>query len=201
MARAFNGVQLLVLGGAGIGAFYAAAHLAGRSTGDVSAIVAPAPRSDRTGLPATAASQADRSLLPVLRISTEVGSPARAPAASAVVHTERAEAIPGDTGQPFASMSWVAPPPPPPKPVVVVAAPPAPPVAPPLPFTFVGLVEKGTPKPQAFLSKGDELLVVSLGDLLENGTYRVEGVSPSQIVFTHLPTSTKQVINLSGGSQ
>ena len=74
------------------------------------------------------------------------------------------------------------------------------PVAPPLPFTFVGLVEKGTPKPQAFLARGDELLVVSQGDMLDNGAYRIDAVTPTQIVFTHVPTNTKQIISLSGGA-
>ncbi len=200
MARAFNGVQVLVLAGAGIGAFYAAAHLSGRAPGDAGNVVAPVDRSDRSAShAAAAASQADRSAPPATRAAADVAAPTAA--ASTTPHGNRSEAIPGETGQPFASLSWVAPPPPPPKPVVVVAAPPAPPVAPPLPFTFVGLVEKGTPKPQAFLSKGDELLVVSLGDVLDNGAYRVEAVSASQIAFIHLPTSTRQVINLSGGSQ
>ena len=199
MARAFNGVQVLVLAGAGIGAFYAAAHLSGQASGDGGNVVAPVSRSDRSASHAAAASQADRGAQPATRVAADAVAPTTA--ASAAPHGDRSEAIPGETGQPFASLSWVAPPPPPPKPVVVVAAPPAPPVAPPLPFTFVGLVEKGTPKPQAFLSKGDELLVVSLGDVLDNGAYRVEAVSASQIAFIHLPTSTRQVINLSGGSQ
>ena len=201
MARAFNGVQVLVLAGAGIGAFYAAAHLSGQGAGEAGAVVAPVARPDGSASHAAVALQADRAAQPAIRAASDVAAAAPTPAASASPHGNRAEAIPGETGQPFTSLSWVAPPPPPPRPMVVVAPPPPPPVAPPLPFTFVGLVEKGTPKPQAFLSKGDELLVVSLGDLLDNGAYRVESVSANQIVFTHLPTSTRQVINLSGGSQ
>ena len=186
MARANKGVQILVLGGAGLGAFIAAAHLAGGARDD-NALVAPVPRAQR------AASQ------PEVHVASAPGTVA--PAASAVVTlANRGDVIPGDTGQPFVSTSWLPPPPPPPKPVVVVAAPPAAPVAPPLPFTFVGLVEKGTPKPQAFLSRGEELLVVSQGDVLDNGAYRIEAVSPSQIVFIHVPTNTKQIISLSGGT-
>ena len=203
MARAFNGVQLLVLGGAGVGAFYAAAHLSGATTASISTIVAPAARPDRAASRPYVAIEAQRASQPSVRSPSEPVTAAPAPDAvtSAAAFGDRSEAIPGDTGQPFAALSWVAPPPPPPKPVVVVAPPPAPPVAPPLPFNFVGLVEKGTPKPQAFLSKGDELLVVSAGDLLDNGVYRVDAVSATQIAFMHLPTNTKQVINLSGGSQ
>jgi len=199
MARAIHGVQLLILGGAGIGAFYAAAHLAGRASTDPDAVVAPAERVQRPA-PMPMPNQAGGGLPVPSRVSSDA-APAPRPAASAGPLGDRSEAIPGETGQPFASLSWVAPPPPPPKPLVVVAAPPAAPVAPPLPFAFVGLVEKGTPKPQAFLSKGDELLVVAMGDLLDGGNYRVDAVSPTQIVFVHLPTNTRQVITLSGGSQ
>jgi hypothetical protein len=195
-------VQLLILGGAGIGAFYAAAHLSGQASSQADAIVAPAVRPGRPAAIVTASGHADPAPASAARVAAEVAltSPAQRPAASAAGIPDRSDAIPGDTGQPFASLSWVVAPPPP-KPLVVVAAPPAPPVAPPLPFTFVGLVEKGTPKPQAFLSRGDELLVVAAGDLLDGGNYRIEAVDASQIVFIHLPTKTKQVINLSGGSQ
>ncbi len=189
MARASKGVQFLVLGGAGLGAFIAAAHLAGGTQSD-SALVAPTPRAQR------AASQSDAHAVS----AAGTVAPAASAASAAVAHANRGDVIPGDTGQPFVSTSWLPPPPPPPKPVVVVAAPPAAPVAPPLPFTFVGLVEKGTPKPQAFLARGDELLVVSQGDLLDNGAYRIDTLSPSQIVFIHVPTNTKQIISLSGGT-
>jgi hypothetical protein len=190
MARTSRSVQVLVLGGAGLGAFLAAAHLAGR-TQDNTTLVAPTTRAARI------ASQPD--VLPVTPRAT-VASASAASAAAVASHVDRAGAIPGETGEPFVSTSWLPPPPPPPKPLVVVAAPPAAPVAPPLPFTFVGLVESGTPKPQAFLARGDELLVVSMGDVLDHGTYRIDALGPSQIVFIHVPTNTKQIINLSGGA-
>jgi hypothetical protein len=211
MARAFNGVQLLVLGGAGIGAFYAAAHLSQQEPKDAGAIVAPAVRPIAAAPHARGVGETPRASDASLLLSHAMaGAPAASastPSAevqgdrSAEVHGDRSAAIPGTTGQPFATLSWVAPPPPPPKPVVVAPAPPAPPVAPPLPFAFVGMVEKGTPRPQAFLSKGDALLVVSLGDTIDDGAYRVDAMNASQIVFTHLPTNTKQIITLSGGSQ
>jgi len=188
MARSSRRVQVLALGAAGLGAFFAAAQLAGR-TQDDGAIVAAVTRAPRPiASPGTHPTPANG---PVASASA---------AASATERGDRGGAIAGDTGQPFASTSWLPPPPPPPRPVVAVAAPPAPPVAPPLPFTFVGLVEKGTPKPQAFLARGDELLVVSQGDVLDNGAYRVETVNPSQIVFIHVPTNTKQTMSLSGGA-
>ncbi|HYP31556.1 MAG TPA: hypothetical protein VES00_06805 [Burkholderiaceae bacterium] len=189
MARTSTGVRFLVLGGAGLAAFIAAAHLAGRAQDD-GKTVAPTSRGERTAaLPDTHAPSVHGDI-----------APASAASAASAPRADRGGAIPGDTGQPFVSTSWLPPPPPPPKPVVAVAAPPAAPVAPPLPFTFVGLVEKGTPKPQAFLARGDELLVVSQGDSLDNGAYRIDAVSPTQIVFIHVPTNTKQIISLSGGA-
>jgi hypothetical protein len=203
MARAFNGVQLLVLGGAGIGAFYAAAHLSQQEPKDADAIVAPAVRPIGAAPHASVAGESPHASDASPRPSYAMlgAPPASAPTPSTDVHGDRSAAIPGTTGQAFATMSWVAPPPPPPRPVVVAPAPPAPPVAPPLPFAFVGMVEKGTPRPQAFLSKGDALLVVSLGDTIDDGAYRVDAMTASQIVFTHLPTNTKQIITLTGGSQ
>jgi hypothetical protein len=184
-------VQFLALGGAGLATFLAAAHLSGQASNPDAEIAQPARRATPAPRPAVA---------PVPAAARAPSAPAlEAPPGTAAA--DRAGAIPRDTGQPFAVVSWVAPPPPPPKPIVVAPPPPAPPVAPPLPFAFVGMVEKGTPKPQAFLSRGDELMVVAQGDLLDNGTYRVDAVTPSQIALVHLPTSTRQVINLSGASQ
>ena len=75
------------------------------------------------------------------------------------------------------------------------------PVAPALPFTFVGMVETGTGKPQAFLSKGDALLIVSAGDVLENNTYRVDSLTPTQVVFTYVPMNIQQTINVAGAAK
>lgn len=222
MARAIHGVRILIVGGAGIGAFYAAAQLAGSVPSGDAAIVTPALRPSRAapsgptdGHPCSTGlmldldpDQARRGVGGCADATATVAGRAQPPAASAprpaasaAGRPDRSDAIPGETGPVFASLSWVVAPPPPPKRLAAVAAPPAAPVAPPLPFAFVGLVEKGTPKPQAFLSRGEELLVVAAGDLVDGGTYRVETVDATQIVFVHLPTKTRQAINLSGGSQ
>ena len=111
---------------------------------------------------------------------------------------QRTGVAPDSKGDAFAALSWlpppppvrVAPPPPPPPPVV--------PVAPPLPFTFVGLLEQNAGRPQAFLSKGELLLVVAAGDLLDNKTYRVDALNAQQIVITYLPLNTPQTLNISG---
>jgi hypothetical protein len=88
-----------------------------------------------------------------------------------------------------------------PPPVVVAPPPPAPPPAPrapPLPFTFVGLLEKGAPQPSAFLARGEDLIVASAGDVLDR-TYRVESMTATEIVFTYLPLNERQTIALAGG--
>ena len=104
-------------------------------------------------------------------------------------------------GDPFAATSFAPPPPPPPPPAPVVPpSPPPPPKAPPLPFAFVGLVEKGVGKPQAFLARGDALFIVAAGDVIEE-KYRVESLSPASVVLTYLPLTERQVLNASGSAQ
>lgn len=67
-----------------------------------------------------------------------------------------------------------------------------------MPFTFVGMLERGAAKPAAFLAKGEALLVVSTGDLLDNGTYRVDTLNANEIVVTHMPTNIQQTLSVSG---
>lgn len=106
------------------------------------------------------------------------------------------------SGEAFAKLSWLPPPPPPPPPAPAPPpARPAPPEAPPLPFAFIGMVEQGTVKPQAFLSRGDALLIVSAGDQLDNNIYRIDRLDASQVVITYLPLNIQQTIQVSGGSQ
>jgi hypothetical protein len=114
---------------------------------------------------------------------------------------ERSRVAPDSKGNAFAVLDWRPPPPPPPPVVNRPPAPPPAPVAPPLPFTFVGMMEKGVGKPQAFLAQGEVLLVVGVGDLLMNNTYRVDAMSPQQVVITYLPLNTPQTINTTGRTQ
>jgi hypothetical protein len=78
---------------------------------------------------------------------------------------------------------------------------PALPVPPPLPFTFVGLIEAGAPKPQAFLAKGNDLLVVAAGDVIDANTYRIDSLNPKQIQLTYLPLNAPQTLNMMGTTQ
>ncbi len=132
-------------------------------------------------------------------IQTEVPATSEPVRDAALSLADRSRSVPSTSGNAFAVLNWQPPPPP----VRVVAPPPPPPpaapVAPPLPFTFVGLIEKGTARPQAFLAKGDTLLVVGAGDVIDNNTYRVDTLTAQQIVLTYLPLNTAQTLNTTGG--
>jgi hypothetical protein len=105
---------------------------------------------------------------------------------------DRAQALLATGSRAFAVHRWLPPAPPPP----------AAPVAPPLPFVFVGMLEKGLEqRPQAFLAKGETLLVVGAGDLLDNKSYRIETLSPQEIVMTYLPLDTRQTLPVAGGTK
>jgi len=141
-----------------------------------------------------------------VELSSPAGTRAAAPRAkqaapASLVAPSRAEVPLQAAADPFVAVSFVPPPPPPP-PVVAPPPPPPPPPpkAPPLPFSFVGLLEKGGPKPAAFLARGDALLVVSAGDVIDND-YRVESLSEREIVVTYLPLNERQSLTATGGRQ
>ncbi|KVR77978.1 hypothetical protein [Burkholderia ubonensis] len=93
---------------------------------------------------------------------------------------------------PFTASSWL---PPPPVEAPLPTARPAPPTAPPVPFTYVGELDAKADKPQVFLSNGDQLLIVSPGDVID-GQYRVDAVSASNVVLTYLPLNQTQVVSI-----
>jgi hypothetical protein len=69
-----------------------------------------------------------------------------------------------------------------------------------MPYAFVGMVERGTDKPQAFLSRGETLVVVAVGDVIDN-TYRVDSLTAKAVVLTYLPLGKQQTIQVPGASQ
>ena len=90
----------------------------------------------------------------------------------------------------FSPHSWyVAPPPPPPAPVVF-HAPPAP-TAPPLPFAFMGSYRGDGAVQTFFLTAGDRVYDVKVGDTLDN-TYSVDGVRAGQMLLTYIPLKIQQ---------
>jgi hypothetical protein len=119
---------------------------------------------------------------------------------------DRTRSIPKASGELFSHLSWLPPAPPPAPPRPVPTPPPAaalPPVAtaPAIPFSFIGMLEKGPGKPVAFLARGDALLVVSAGDLLDGNTYRVERLNANEIVMTYLPLNVQQTLHVPGSTR
>jgi hypothetical protein len=105
----------------------------------------------------------------------------------------------------FASHSWYTPPPPPPP----AAPPPAltpnqlaalnAPKAPPLPFSYIGSFSPDGSKPVYFLTQGDRVFNVRVGDTLEN-TYSIDSFSNGQLLMTYKPLNIQQQLSV-GGSQ
>ena len=122
-------------------------------------------------------------------------TPQRAAAPTpALSSAARAEIPLAASADPFVATSFA--PPPPPAPVVVAPPPPAP-KAPPLPFTFVGLLERGAGKPAAFLAHGEALLVVTEGETVETD-YHIDSLSPTEVVITYLPLKERQLLSVNG---
>ena len=97
----------------------------------------------------------------------------------------------------FSAQSWyVAPPPPPPPPPAAVQAPPAP-TAPPLPFVFMGSYLADGAVPTYFLTSGDRVYDVKIGDTLDN-LYSVDGVRAGQLLLTYLPLKIQQSLAVGG---
>ena len=66
------------------------------------------------------------------------------------------------------------------------------PTAPPLPFTFIGSIERGGRR-TVMLMEGDQLHLVGVRGRIDD-RYRVERVTPTQIEFTYLPMQLRQVL-------
>jgi hypothetical protein len=85
-----------------------------------------------------------------------------------------------------AAKKVVAPPPPPPV-VVAPAGPPAPPPPPPpprLPYRYMGMVNDPGAPASVFLILGTTMITAHPGETLEGG-FRLDSVSPREIVFQH----------------
>ena len=101
----------------------------------------------------------------------------------------------------FASRSWYTPPPPPPPP------PPTPtltaaqeaalrvPVAPPLPFTYMGSYVADGAAPVFFLTHGDRVYSVKVGDTLDDN-YSVDSMADGQLVMTYKPLKIQQQLTV-----
>jgi hypothetical protein len=97
----------------------------------------------------------------------------------------------------FAAKSFYVPPPKP-KRVAMAAPPPPPPVAPPLPFTYMGMLKEGG-STVVFVVNGERLHSVRVGDVID-GSYRVEAVGSEGVTFVYLPMNEKQTLRIGGPS-
>ena len=66
------------------------------------------------------------------------------------------------------------------------------PTAPPLPFTFIGSIERGGRR-TVMLMEGEQRHLVGVRERIGEN-YRVERVTPTQIEFTYLPMQQRQVL-------
>jgi hypothetical protein len=121
-------------------------------------------------------------------------APRMAPVADLDLTQLRREVAAAEPADAFQTKSWYVPPPPPPPPPPPKPLPPPVPTAPPLPFTYLGKFQDAA-QPVIFLVRGDRILTVSAGDVIE-GTYRVDGIVGATLGLTYLPLNIKQQINI-----
>jgi hypothetical protein len=109
-------------------------------------------------------------------------------------------ADPEAAGALFAVRSWYVAPPPPPPVVDTTPAPPPKPTAPPLPYTLIGSYTPDGEPTVFFLSVGDRVYDVHLGDTLDH-TYSIDSYSNGQLVLTYKPLNEKQQLQLAGAGK
>ena len=100
----------------------------------------------------------------------------------------------------FAAHSWYTPPPPPPPapaPVRTEAEEAAlrTPVAPPLPFAYIGSYTYDGSAPVFFLTQGDRVYDVKVGDTLGD-TYSIDAFTNGQLLMTYKPLKIQQQLQV-----
>lgn len=159
---------LLAALGLTLAATWWAARIEDAAVGEVAGVVAPAPRADT---PAAAP-----------RVRPRAAAPAAAASNTLAIVREPWPAAAADLLQPSRAAR-----------VQLQTAPTvAAPSAPPLPFTFIGSIERGGRR-TVMLMEGDELHLVGVRERIGD-RYRVERVTPTQIEFTYLPLQLRQVL-------
>ena len=144
--------------------------------------------------------------VPARAHSKAASSPAVARIATKAPHKERLPVRAADSSHAaalFAVHSWYVPPPPPPTPSVPPAsaaslAPPIP-TAPPLPFQYMGSYTPHGETPVFFLTRGDRVYDVRVGDTLD-GTYSIDSFNGTQLLLTYKPLNIQQQLT-AGGAQ
>jgi hypothetical protein len=149
---------------------------------DTAPVSAPADRAPRAAATAAAPAAAERS---AARAQPAASGNLLSRLAHRVIESKAVEAL-------FHTQSWyVAPPPPPPAPVVVVVPPP--PTAPPLPFTVMGSYARPGDAAVYFLTRGDRVFDVHIGDTIDN-TYSVDSADNGVLTLTYKPLNIQQTL-------
>ena len=131
-----------------------------------------------------------------VNVTTGAGATARTPASTAERVADDVSA-----GALFAAHSWYVAPPPPPPPVVNTAPEPPPkPTAPPLPYTLIGSYTPDGEPTVFFLSAGDRVYDVHVGDTLDH-TYSIDSYNNGQLVLTYKPLNERQQLQLAGAGK
>jgi hypothetical protein len=95
---------------------------------------------------------------------------------------------------PFAGKSWYVPRELPP--VVQTLKENDQPSAPTVPFKYIGRLQEEGGRPVVFFSQGSRAYSVHEGETIDS-SYRLDSVSPTQLVLVYLPLKTKQTIEVS----
>jgi hypothetical protein len=128
--------------------------------------------------------------MPVDRAGAAAGTPAASAGPALAFNRPRRAAGEEPVADLFTGRSWVPPPPPAP---VAAPAPPPEPTAPALPFAYIGMMESEDAKPVVYLSRGERLLAVSEGDVIDQ-VYRIQSLSTHRIVLVYLPLGKEQAL-------
>ena len=158
----------------------------------IAAYVVFGPKDSDSVEPAKAASR------PTAHTTHAVTSTVSVPVARSLLALAHRVVDPAAAGALFATHSWyVAPPPPPPVAMVSEPVVAPKPVAPPLPFTYMGSYAPNGAKPVFFLTQGDRVYDVHIGDTLD-GTYSVDAFNNGALVFTYKPLNQQQQLTTGG---
>lgn len=120
----------------------------------------------------------------------EAGQPGLADQAGAAATTAAAAPVPDI----FGPRTWEPPPPPP------DLSPPPPPEAPPLPFRFIGRITEPGKKPAFLLARGDEVLTVKVGDVIDR-VWRLEKFTDGKLKFRYRPLNLLSILPIGDGGE
>jgi len=152
----------------------------------VSLALAPCARADE--------SQYTEVVLPTTRASSPRSEDSKRTALPALQMNKLSRAdITEPKHNPFVGKSWFVPPP-----LSTVVSTPKEveiPSAPSLPFNYMGRIQEEGGPVVVFLTQDSKAYAVRVGEAVDE-SYRLESVSPTQLVLVYLPLNTKQTLNV-----